>query len=264
MEIIIEESLIINMVVIFCILRFTSVVTRQKGKYYFLSSLCGSIITCACPAFNLIGWIKYLVLFCTISLLNLTVFKYQNFKKFSLNYCVILLSTLCIGGGCLALQTAIGRFPIMIVCVVSIFLYLAVSILLKAISHNNNLKKFTFKLVIKDQGIVVEEEGYLDSGNVLYDTLTNKPIVLVNYEVFKKFYDVDYLNARLQRIDKSSIKNAHYIKINGIGKGTSMLVFTVDELTVEDKYYQNVSLGLSFSGFEKSFGKNILLHCDYV
>jgi len=55
------------------------------------------------------------------------------------------------------------------------------------------------------------------------------------------------------------------MKINGIGKGTNMLIFTIDELTLEgqEKSFKNVSLGLSFSGFEKSFGKKVLLHCDY-
>ena len=44
-----------------------------------------------------------------------------------------------------------------------------------------------------------------------------------------------------------------------------MLVFSVDEVVVGgEKSFSNVMLGLSFSGFEKSFGKNILLHCDLV
>lgn len=265
MKVVIEESLTINIFVIYCILRFTAVFTKQKGRYLFLSSLFGAFIACAYPLLYLPQFVKYLMLFCTISLITLTSFKYQNFKKFLIDYSIILLSTFCLGGACLALQTAVGAFPVFIVAIVGGVLFITLAIVTKIVNHNNALKKFTYKLVIKDGGNVVEEEGYLDSGNVLYDSITKKPIVLVNFEVFKKIYqDVSYFNARLQNLNSSSIKNGHYIKINSVGRGTSMLVFTVDELVLEEKYYKNVSLGLSFSGFEKSFGKNVLLHCDYV
>ena len=113
---------------------------------------------------------------------------------------------------------------------------------------------------------VIKEEGYLDSGNVLYDTITKKPIVLVTYDVFHKFYeDVSLMSLITKDVSSCSIKNGHYIKINSVGKGTIILIFTVDQLKVEgdERMYKNVALGVSFSGFEKSFGKNVLLHCDF-
>ena len=247
MEIIIEETLTINFFVIFSILRFVGAVTRQKVKFIFLSSLCGAIIACAYPALCLPNGIEYLILFSLISILTLFSFDYKNIKNFILNYSLILLSTFCLGGACLALQSAVGTFPIFIVAILGIFLFAVLSIITKSLRRKGNLQKFTFKLTLRDGEKVVEEEGYLDSGNVLYDTMTNNPIVLINFQVFKKFYDnVDYFNARMQKINSSSIKNAHYIKINGIGSGTSMLVFTIDELRLEDKFFKNVSLGLSF------------------
>lgn len=265
MKIIIEETLAINIFIIYCILRFTALLTRQKGRYLFLSSLFGSFIACVYPALNISEIIKYILLFATLSLVTLTSFKYISFKKYFVDFSIILLSTFMLGGVCLAISKAIGSFPLFVVAIVGGVLFIILSIITKIVRHNNTIKKFSYELVIKDGGKVVKEEGYLDSGNVLYDTFTNKPIVLVTFEVFKKFYkNVSYLDARLKKINSSSIKNAHYIKINGIGQGTSMLVFTVDEIMIENKYFKNVSLGLSFSGFEKSFGKNVLLHCDFV
>ena len=264
MKIILEESLAINIFVVYCILRLNGLITRQKGKLYFLSALCGAILACAVPAFNLKDSLKYLILFCSISLITLTSFKYINFKKFCLDYVILILLTFSLGGACLALQNAIGSFPLYVTALVCGGILILFNIVVKCVNRSNNLKKFTYKLILRDGDKLFEEEGYLDSGNVLYDSLTSKPIVLVNFDIFQKFYnDVSYLNARLQKID-SKIKNGHYIKVNGIGKGDSMLVFTIDELILENRYYKNVSLGLSFSGFEKSFGKNILLHCDYV
>lgn len=265
MKIIIEESLTINFFIIFCILRFTALLTRQKGRFIILSSLFGASVACAYPIFNIDGIVKYLLLFFSLCLITITSFEYMGFKKYLLIFMIILLSTFCLGGACLALETAVGSYPLFIAAIIGIVLLGVVGLVTKALRRNNNNKKFTFKLTLKDGGNVVEEEGYLDSGNVLYDSITGKPIVLVNFDVFHKFYnDISYLDARLKKINSSSIKNAHYIKINSIGQGTSMLVFTIDELLIDGKFFKNVSLGLSFSGFEKSFGKNILLHCDFA
>lgn len=265
MKIVIEETLLVNFFVILCILKFTTFLTRQKVRLSFLSSLFGAVIGLIYPLFNVDGVLKYAVLFATLSLITLIAFPYSTFKKFCLDFTLLLLATFMLGGACLALAEAVGRFPVFVVAVVGIFVFTILGIVTKIVRRRNNNKKFTYKITFVDDKKVIEEEGYLDSGNVLYDSITNKPIVLVNFDVFSKFYrDVSYLDARLKNIKESSIKNAHYININGIGKGTSMLVFTIDQLILENKYYKNVSLGLSFSGFEKSFGKNVLLHCDFV
>ena len=133
-------------------------------------------------------------------------------------------------------------------------------------SKKNHIHSFTYNLVFKHEGIEVREEGFLDSGNMLYDSVTKEPIILINYNVFHKlFSNISYLSLLTRRFDNSSIKNAHYIKINTVGAGTNLLIFTIDELKVGDeKSFKNVSVGLSFSGFEKSFGKNVLLHYEYV
>ena len=109
---------------------------------------------------------------------------------------------------------------------------------------------------------MIYEEGYLDSGNVLYDTITKKPIILVTFDVFNKLYqNINYINALTKNFDKSIIKDGHFIKINGVGSGTSILVFTIDEMLINnDKSFKDVAVGLSFSSFDKSFGKKILLN----
>ena len=101
---------------------------------------------------------------------------------------------------------------------------------------------------------------------MLYDTITKKPVILVTYDVFHKLYkNISLPSILTKTLDKSSIKNGHYIKINSIGSGTSLLVFTIDEMLVgSDKSFKDVMVGLSFSGFEKSFGKKVLLHSELV
>ena len=121
-------------------------------------------------------------------------------------------------------------------------------------------------MILKDNENVIYEEGFLDSGNMLYDSITKKPIILITYDVFNKFYqNINYINAVTKNFDKSKVKDGHFVKINSIGSGTSILVFTIDEMQLGNgKTFKDVSVGLSFSGFDKSFGKKILLHSAMI
>ena len=65
--------------------------------------------------------------------------------------------------------------------------------------------------------------------------------------------------------DERKVKNGHYIKVNSLSAGASMFVFSVEEAVVgESRMVKEPMLGLSLSGFEKSFGRNILLHSELV
>lgn len=264
MKIVLEETIIIGLFLNFLILKTTSFMTC-KARLKFLSSLVGVVISLVAPLYKLHAVLKIVVLVFTSIIMVLISFKYNGFKNFVLILSIFFLSTFLYGGACFAVNELVGSFPLFVVALIGIATYALYSCAYRIVSHRNRMKNFVYKLKIRDGEKMIEEEGYLDSGNVLYDTITKSPIVLVNFDVFSKLYkDIPYLALITKKINSSSIKNGHYIKINSIGRGTSLLVFTVDEMNVEDKCYKNVSLGLSFSGFERSLGTNILLHCDYA
>ena len=265
MKIYIEEALFVSLFINFFILKSVCLFVRQKGRLIFLSASLSTAISLLVPLYNMPSYVRlFLILF--VGIINILIsFKYKSFKNFAMLFAVFVFSTFLFGGGCYALQSLVGTFPLFIVSIVGFAIYTLLCVIFKVVTHHNNLKKFTYNLTFKDGGKVIAEEGYLDSGNVLYDTITKKPIVLVSYEVFKKFYeDVSLMDLVTKKVEMSSIKNGHYIKINSVGKGTQMLIFTIDEMELEDKQYKDVAVGLSFSGFEKSFGKGVLLNLDYI
>lgn len=266
MEIVVEISLCINLFLNSFILKLTERFLREKARLWFVSALFGTTISLISPLFSLPLYAKILLQIAVAFIMICISFRYSTFKKFILTFLVFILTTFIFGGGCYALQNIIGQFPIFIVVIISSIIYFACCIVLHYQHKASIIKNFTYKVILKDGQTKVEEEGFLDSGNMLYDTITKKPIILVTFEVFHKFYqDISYLSAWSKKFNESSIKNGHYIKINSVGSGTSIFVFTVDELSIgENKTFKNVMLGLSFSGFEKSFGKNILLHSELV
>ena len=265
MEIIIEQTLIICFILNYFILKITSKICAKRGKCA-ISAIFGAILTILVPLIKTKIAVKVVLMLCILILMLVIAFKFNTFKEFLLLFAIFLLATFLFGGGSYAFKQIIGDFPLFLTLLIGLAVYLTFIFAFKVISHYRQVKKFTYKVTIKDRNKVICEEGYLDSGNVLYDSITKKPIVLINFDVFHKLYEnIPFFSVFTQNFDKKAIKNAHFMKINSIGKSLPMLIFTIDELKIEgdERLFKNVSLGLSFSGFEKSFGKNVLLHCDY-
>ena len=127
------------------------------------------------------------------------------------------------------------------------------------------IKSFTYSVKIKANGKVVEESGYLDSGNVLLDEITKAPIILINFEVFQRLYQDISLVSLLAKQNLTQLNCAHYVKINSVGSGSKILAFVADEIQLNGKkVFKNPTLALSFSGFEKSFKANVLLNSQMI
>ncbi len=267
MRIEIELSLIINIFLNSLILNLSAAVLKERARLFVLWAALGAIIAIISPLFALPFYSKILLEVFTCFLLSSLTFKFTSWKRFFVICAVVTLITFLFGGASYALQSAIGQFPLFVVAIVGAVIYTIAKMILLHQQRRNKIDNFSFKVIIKDGGKVLQEEAFLDTGNMLYDTITKKPIMLVTFDVFHKLYsNISFLSAFTKKTENCSIKNGHYIKINSIGSGTSMLVFTIDELLVgeEEKSFKNVAIGLSFSGFDKSFGKKILLHSELV
>lgn len=262
MKIIVEETLLISLILNSFIIKLTALFLKERARLWLLSSLILSAISIILPAFQINAILKIFVIVLACNVLVCISFKFSSFKRYCLLLCAIMVNTFIFGGGCYAVQSVVGTFPLFCIAIISAFLYFITKILINYQQKLDKIKRFTYNVMLKDGDKVIYEEGYLDSGNVLYDTVTKKPIILVTYEVFNKIYqNINYINALTKNIDKSTVKDGHYIKINGVGSGTSILVFTIDEMLINnEKSYKDVAVGLSFSSFDKSFGKKILLN----
>lgn len=266
MKIVVEYTLITSFIANFLSLALTERVLKTTARLKWLAAILGAAIDLLCPLFHIKGVFKFLLLIFILSLTTLISFKYCKFFLFLRNLALILLITCLFGGINEGVSSFLGEVHLLVVDGVLLLAYLIIKVIHKSIVKANTIKNFSYSLTIVDEGKIIAEEGYLDSGNVLQDNITKKPIILINYEVFCKLYEgVSLLSAITKSYDFKSFKNGHYVEINSVGGGAKMLVFSVDEVRVgEDKSFKDVMLGLSFSGFEKSFGKNVLLNANFV
>ncbi len=266
MQIEIEISLFLN---IFCnalILKMTGLALRCQARLWFLSALSGAVVALVMPYFDLSMPVKILLQVLVCLMMVCISFEIKPLKKLAQAFVGTIFSTFLFGGGCTALESLFGTLPLFVVAVICSLIYFSVRIFVNHRRRVEHVRKFTYNVTIRDGEKTIYEEGYLDSGNVLYDNITKKPIILVNFEVFHALYqNINFICAFTKNFDKKLVKNGHFVKINGIGGDSSILVFTIDELQVgNETVIKDASLGLSFSGFDKGFGKRMLLHSAIV
>lgn len=269
MKIIIEYVILENLIIDYFILKNTGSILKEKPKLIFISCLFGSIMALICPLFSLSKIIELLYKIIVASLIICLSFKFKTIKKFCLILSTFVLVTFLYGGGCYAIQCITSKLTLLVLLVVAFVLFIFISKLINYYNKKKNITDFNFDVVLINKGKVVKDKGFLDSGNLLYDPITSKPIVLINFKIFEKlFQNIELNELLLHKIDCEKLNKAHYIKFDTVGKSGSMLVFDIDKLLVKNenlsKISENVSLGLSLSGFEKSFGGNVLLHSAVV
>lgn len=269
MKIYVELSLCINLVINFFIIKCTAKCINKKARFVFLASLLGSVIALILPIFN-IGVIANLLIQIFLSFaICLLCFEVKPFKKFFVTYAIFFGFTFLFGGACYGISNIFGQLPLVCVLAVASVIYVISILIIKYQNKIKRLKQFSFKVALFSGDKKIEEEGFLDSGNVLYDPVTKKPIILITYDVFAKLKpEINYITAYSKKVDTKTLENGHYVKINTVASGTSILVFTADKVEIyegeEKKDYQNVSLGLTFSGFDKALGRKILLHREFA
>ncbi len=266
MEIEVELSLCINLLVNSLILKLAGLFLKQEPRLWFLSALIGSAIALILPMFSLNWYFKVLIIIFVCNIMLSISFKFKSLKNFICIFSVIILSTFLFGGAMQALTNVFGQFPLFVVFVIAFIIYIISKIIIKSKQKRDMIQKYTYNVVLKDDDKVIYEEGYLDSGNVLYDNITKKPIILITFDVFNKLYsNINYINAYTKNFDKKEIKDGHFVKIKNVGGFSSILVFRIDELQVgNEKSYKDALIGLTFSSFEKSFGKKILLNSAVI
>lgn len=263
-----EYVLVENFIIDYFILACAGKLLKEKGKMLWVGSLLGSIIAVLCPLFNLAIWSSLLIKIFSSLLLTLVCFYNKKVKSFALNYIIFLLMTFVFGGAVEGLKQLIGSVTLEIALAVSFVLYVLLKIVIKIMNKKKIVDTFSAKVCIIDGDKRVEERGYYDSGNLLYDPVTSEPICLITHEVFCKLYGGDIINIFLNKIDEKKLKNGHYIDVNSAVKKGKMLVFSVDEIIVKDekeeKRFENVCLGLTFSNFEKAMHSEVLLHSSQL
>ena len=261
----IEYVLIENLLINYFITTCSQKILKNKSKLSFLGIILATTITILCPIFNLNVYSSIAIKILTSLLLTLLCFKCKKIKSFLLSYSIFLGTTFMFGGSVEFLKQVLGEVTIMAILFATFLLFILSSIIIKILNRRKIIESFTTDVIIIFGEKKVKEKGYIDTGNILYDPITSKPICLISQKVFEKLYSQsDLISLFIKKIDTKKLKNGHYIDVNSAVKGGKMLIFDVDEMIIKsstnEKVFKDFSFGLSFSGFEKGLHSGVLLH----
>lgn len=247
MTIFVEDIFIENFIIFFSLAIFVSKLLGKKEKllYQIFAGTLAAGFETAGVVLNLgnLGHILLLV----FDVLLVVVIGQKGLKNIFVSIVISFVYLFVIDG----LKGVLAKFenitiPLKILC--ALFMIL----LFKLVKHFYSIKKhkkFEYKVNFYNGQNVFSTIGYLDSGNFLLDTISQKPIVIIDYKIFVHITNINLENL-LQ--EKYVLKNSHYIDYCTIGCSKKMLVFEIDEVEIDGKK-ADCLIGLNMSGFENGY-----------
>ena len=269
MQIVIEYVLIENIIINFFILKSCEHFLKEKASLKFLNSLFGAIVSLCFPLFSL-SYVGVILLKILVGSVMICIsFSFKNLSQFFYKYFAFALMTFVFGGAVEALSQITTKLSVVLILLFACVLYFLLSSFFSSYAKKKTLKDFQYCVRLFYEGKEIDEMAYFDSGNILYDNVTKRPIVLISPNVFEKLTGKNYFEFVLKESSTSCLKNCHYVPASTSMSQGKMLVFEVEKLQIivknqEIKEHKNIFLGLSFADFEKSFNSNLLLHSTLI
>ncbi len=250
MKVYIEQVIITNLLIDFCILLILSKILFNKPNYkrIALSALFGSVSCLILP-------------FCTTTLLanllkilsSIVMLQILNVGKKQLAPAVILMfvTSYIFGGAILANfgTSAQNGYAIKLKNLLPVFIVVFTFTIITCkliyfvkskIITNSNI----YPITLINGNTKVDIDSFIDSGNGLKDD--NQPVSLINFDTFNKLTNITLDQYLLNQFN--TLTNPHFITANTIAGKRKILVFTINELHIKsthDKIYKNIKLGVA-------------------
>ena len=185
-----------------------------------------------------------------------------SFKTLTLFFIVFVSFTFLMGGFCFfiiylfggqvySLQNMNYNLPVSL-GVIFAFLGIYIYLLIKAIQifyKKQKLSSFCYNLILTINKTKLKIKAYLDSGNLLQDSSTGLPIIIISFNTLNKFFKpsisiIDFLTNRLD----NNIKG-RYINVCTVNSKGKMFVFEAEEVLIKKEKGQaqkiNALIGVS-------------------
>lgn len=241
MTVFIEDTLLENFLITYLIINIIYNFIKEKKNIVrqIIASIFGAMISLVYPLVNLNKIFMFLLKMFIGFIISCIGYKTKKLKNLVFFYIMFVLITSVYGGINLMLYFIIyGNFesnqklPSLLI----IFLMLIITYFLNQCSlriyQKKQVNNFLFEVIIKNNDKTIVTNAYLDSGNILYDPIQNKPVVLINYKLFQQLYnEFPIQNLLTQKVD--GLKNGHYINIKTATGKDKILAFNIDLIEIK-------------------------------
>ncbi len=243
MTVYIEDTLIENFLITFFIINIIFGFLREKKSNLRVcfASCFGAIISLIYPLISTSSFFVVLIKFGVAYVITLIAYNNNKLKKQIFFFLMFMAITAIYGGINLMIYYSIyGTFSSShkLPTIVFILLLFIITFVLKqfekVLYKKKTINNFMFDVVICKDKKIIKSKAYLDSGNILCDPISNKPIILVNFKIFEQIYD-DYSMQDLLTKNVSKLKDGHYVKVKTATSVDTILAFSVDCLKIVQK-----------------------------
>ncbi len=239
MKIYVDLILILNFTLDLILLMSVKILLRRNTTLFrlILSSFIGSLTI----LLLFINLNTFLFKFIISIIMLLIAFSFKNIKYFIKNFIFFYLTSIILGGflyflniefsysniGLIFINKGLSINFIFLILISPIIIIIYIKQVKELKNNYNNYYKLTIYFI---DNKVKNYIGYLDTGNILKDPYTNKPIILINY--FKNNY---------KKI---------LVPYKTVNKSDLLECFKVDKIFINNKYIKNVLIGLSKNKIE--------------
>lgn len=240
MTVYVEDVLIENFLVTYLTLSIVyGFLKQEKPKIrVIIACILASLVALIYPLLILSSLLLFLLKILIGYIICLIAYKGETLKKQAFFVCMFLIVTSIYGGINLCIYFALyGNFESTkkLPTILIVFSLYVITYFLKQcqqkLYQKKNISNFIYNIEIKNDNEIIKTIAYLDTGNILQDNKTQKPVVLVNYKMFEKI-NKNFKVQTLLTKSLSGLKNAHYITVKTATNSTELLAFCVDELKI--------------------------------
>ncbi len=244
MNVYIEDAVFDTTAINFVLLLLSLFSLKQKISVLkcLFSAILGCLISIIFTFFNLNFYVSLIIkLLCGLLMCVVVINKF-SMKSLSLLFLIFLSFTFLMGGFCFFIIYLLGgeiyslekmsyNLPISLGAL-SLLIGVYVLFLVKIIQvfyKKQKLSSFYYDLFLKTNGKEFKIKAYLDSGNLLQDSQTGLPVLIINFSLLSKIYKevniIDFLNYKLNHKIKG-----RYILANSVNGSKNMFVFQAEQI----------------------------------
>ena len=238
MKVYLDLVMILNFFIDFVLLLTVSIVLKRKVniKRIILGAFVGGI-SILFLFFNINSFLLFIFKLIISILMVIITFKYENIKYTLINILYLYITSIILGGFLYLLNIEFSYKHVGIIFINNglsinfIILIIISPVILYIYIRQNKLLKYTYSNYYDVELIKGKKNykyiGYMDSGNVLVDSLTNKKVILID-----------------KRKILFNIKEFRLIPYMGVNGMNMIKVVKIDKLIFNNKEYDNVLLGI--------------------
>ena len=256
MTVYIEYVIIENLVIDFFLLKTTFLLTGKKQKFFrlFLCALLGAVIALIYPLVEVSLLILTAIKIASGLLIVLLANEYKSVKSFYVNALVFFSLTFLTGGAIIGIYSIFNldyqtEISVALMCLPAYLIIKAMTEVIKYVYRRKDIEKLIYKAILSKGENKVTAQGFLDTGNALYDG--DRPVIVINKNLFFKLCGKNLIKCKIKKI-----------KIKTVTGEKENLAFELDELLLyfseKPNIYNNVTACIADGGFEDRY--DIILH----